>query len=228
MKTVICIGDSITEGIGASCAEKFSYCADLQDLLGCNYRVINCGRNGATLMDPPNGNPDRFRTLPHFERAREAARLCQNERCPLIVSIMLGTNDADIIDYGFEGRGEAYYSRYSDAFKKEMLSLVEELRLICPDARFIICKSPYSYDTQKHTDYGNLEMVWRLQEQTAAILKEKNIPIYLNDIAAATSPERIGGEAGVEKLFLDRLHPNDVGHMYLAHFFCEAVHKLEE
>ncbi len=75
---VACCGDSITQGVGVSKPEKESYPAVLQQLLGDNYKVLNFGVGGRTLLrkqDPYsignglNANPD-------------------------IVIIALGTNDA--------------------------------------------------------------------------------------------------------------------------------------
>src|SRR5262245_9229018 len=46
---VACVGDSITYGYAASSSTK-SYPSDLQGLFGTGVRVMNFGRNSATLL----------------------------------------------------------------------------------------------------------------------------------------------------------------------------------
>ncbi len=75
MITIICIGDSITEGIGSSDFAKFSYPAQMQKILGENFKVINCGRNGATLMPPASGSDDQYRFQPQFKLALDSAKV---------------------------------------------------------------------------------------------------------------------------------------------------------
>ncbi len=44
------VGDSITQGVGASHARKTSYVANLQKKLGPNFDVYNCGASACTVM----------------------------------------------------------------------------------------------------------------------------------------------------------------------------------
>ena len=223
--TVICIGDSITEGIGSSDSATRSYPAVLGQMLGKEYSVINCGRNGATLMDPPWPKEDSFKGLPHYRRALQAAREAEGRR---IVCVMLGTNDADVIDYGFEGRGDAYLEAYGAIFLAEMEHIVNDFLAIDPETRFVLCLSPYSYDGEKHRDLGNLPAVWQLQERFAHACQMRGVTCVVNDMRQATAPGAIGGEAGVARLYRDRLHPNDEGHAYFATCFYKAIKRVEE
>ena len=73
---VACVGDSITEGT--------EYPKDLQELLGPNYSVLNCGAGGTTALFTSNHSyvySRAFRTALDFQ--------------PNVVLIMLGTNDAN-------------------------------------------------------------------------------------------------------------------------------------
>ncbi len=45
------VGDSITQGVGASNGRKTSYVANLQKMLGPNYDVYNCGASACTAMN---------------------------------------------------------------------------------------------------------------------------------------------------------------------------------
>lgn len=225
MTTVILVGDSITEGIGAFDAQKTSYAAVLASLLGKEYEVFNFGRNGATLTDSPNGKQDSYLRLRHFENAKCAARSAVEKGNKVIVSVMLGTNDADVIDYGFVGTGKEYYNRYHDVFVGTMLSLVDAFFEIDCGISFVLCKSPYSYDPIKHKNFGNLESVWTFQEEIYAKMKERGIKTVLCDAAEKTSPEALGKRVGT--YFSDGLHPSDKGHAEMAGYFYDAVKRAE-
>lgn len=80
---VACVGDSITEGIGATSADQYSYPAQLQGLLGKGYAVHNYGASGMTLLAEGD--------YPYIRQERYAASLA----CPCdAVILMLGTNDS--------------------------------------------------------------------------------------------------------------------------------------
>jgi lysophospholipase L1-like esterase len=86
---VACVGDSITQGVGAS-SGKTNYPADLQTLLGTNVRVMNYGHSGATLLS--NGD------LPYQKQSEytSATDFVSNAGTGATVDvvIMLGTNDS--------------------------------------------------------------------------------------------------------------------------------------
>ena len=84
---VACVGDSITYGAGIKNREKDTYPAHLQSLLGEKWQVINCGKNGATMMKN-TGRPIWKESV--FQQAVDSD--------PDIVIIMLGTNDAALQD----------------------------------------------------------------------------------------------------------------------------------
>ena len=222
--TVIMVGDSITEGVGASDSARTSYPAVLGKLLGEDYTVLNFGRCGATVMDPPNGKQDSYLRLSHYTRAKTAAGEAAARGDRVIVSVMLGSNDADVIDYGFEIAGENYYERYHDDFIVKTLSIIESFRAICPDAVFLYCKSPWSYDNVKHRDFGNLASVWRFQEEIFETLKADGCKVSLLDAAAVTAPEVLGDRVG--SYFDDGLHPSDEGYAAMAAVFYDAIRKL--
>lgn len=80
---VACVGDSITEGIGATSPALYSYPAQLQKLLGERYEVHNCGSGGTTLLKSGDFS------------YRKQSRYRESRTCnPHIVIIMLGTNDS--------------------------------------------------------------------------------------------------------------------------------------
>ena len=95
---VACIGDSITQGVGAT--SGMSYPSQLQTLLGPQWVVGNFGVSARTLLskgDLP------WRNEPQFQQAQDFK--------PDVVIIMLGTNDTK--PYNWEHKGD-FYSDYSD------------------------------------------------------------------------------------------------------------------
>ncbi|MBR2589624.1 MAG: hypothetical protein IKE65_01725 [Clostridia bacterium] len=79
---VACIGDSITYGFGLSHPEKQAYPAQLQEMLGDEYEVVNFGLSGRTVSlqaDMPYALEDYYEQSQSFT--------------PDIVLFMLGTND---------------------------------------------------------------------------------------------------------------------------------------
>jgi len=77
---VACVGDSITQGVGAKSGQ--SYPAQLQALLGEGYKVGNYGVSGRTLLKKGD--------FPYWKEHKYQAALAME---PAIVIIMLGTND---------------------------------------------------------------------------------------------------------------------------------------
>lgn len=89
---IICIGASITEGVGTGDHSKNSFPAQLGTLLGDKYEVLNYGVSGRTLLR--NGN------LPYWKTDAYQSALKSN---PDIVFIDLGGNDA-------KGINRTYYN----------------------------------------------------------------------------------------------------------------------
>ena len=94
---VACVGDSITFGSGISDPAQ-RYPAVLQTLLGSAYEVRNFGVSGRTLMragDRPYWDTTQFTDSTNYQ--------------PAVVVIMLGTNDAKDINWGFKSTFEGDY-----------------------------------------------------------------------------------------------------------------------
>lgn len=97
---VACVGNSITYGSGIKNRDKDSYPAQLQQLLGDEYEVVNFGRGGRTGLT----HGDR----PYIKEPEYKAAL---EFMPHIVVIKFGTNDTKpqnwVYRHDFEGDIEA-------------------------------------------------------------------------------------------------------------------------
>jgi len=102
---VACVGDSITQGVGAEPGK--SYPSQLQALLGAGYTVGNFGVSGRTLLSKGD--------LPYVREKRYQEALAIE---PDVVVIMLGTNDTKPQNWKFEKEFEADYRALVESFKK--------------------------------------------------------------------------------------------------------------
>jgi lysophospholipase L1-like esterase len=80
---IACVGNSITYGMDIVNREKNSYPAQLQNMLGDGYKVMNFGHSGATLLK---------NTINPYWKTKEYADALASQ--PDIVLIKLGTNDS--------------------------------------------------------------------------------------------------------------------------------------
>jgi alpha-L-fucosidase 2 len=88
---VACIGDSIPAGDGLPSESRFSYPAELANLLGPEFMVLNLGRSGATMLKQGN--------WPYWSR-KEFFNVLSFQ--PDIVIIQLGTNDTKPFNWNAE------------------------------------------------------------------------------------------------------------------------------
>ena len=101
---VACVGDSITQGVGAQNGK--SYPAQLQALLGEGYKVGNFGVSGRTLLAKGD--------FPYRKEKKYEAALAME---PDIVVIMLGTNDTKPQNWKFEAEFDADYRELVKSFQ---------------------------------------------------------------------------------------------------------------
>ena len=115
---VACVGNSITEGVGAGDKELYSYPAQLQQLLGNGYRVRNYGKSGHTLMtkgDRPWIKTDKYRDVKQWK--------------PAIVVIKLGTNDSKPINAG----------HIKSDFRNDLMALVDSFQTMPSVKQIFLC-----------------------------------------------------------------------------------------
>jgi lysophospholipase L1-like esterase len=101
---VACIGDSITEGVGA--ARGKSYPSQLQEMLGDKWVVGNFGVSGRTLLKKGD--------FPYWNEAKYQNALKSE---PDVVIIMLGTNDTKPQNWKFESEFVADYTELVKSFQ---------------------------------------------------------------------------------------------------------------
>ncbi len=113
---LVCVGDSITAGDGTSPGR--SYPAQLQDWLGGDWQVENCGVSGRTLM---KSGDYPFWKEGAFQRAHTLK--------PDVVIIMLGTNDTKPQNWA-----------HKTDFENDYREMVKSFLTLKPAPRVYLCR----------------------------------------------------------------------------------------
>ena len=182
---VSCVGNSITYGMRLEDREHESYPARLQEMLGDRYEVANFGKSGATLL--------RHGHRPYFEQEefRQAMAFAGD-----IVVIHLGINDTD----------PRNWPHFQDEFVGDYLALIDSLRSVNPQARFLIARmTPIG---SNHSRFISGTKTWHGQIQEA-----------IETVAHAAGTELIdfyGPLYPYPWMFPDAVHPDAEGAGILA------------
>jgi len=182
---VSCVGNSITYGMRLDDREHESYPVRLQEMLGDRYEVGNFGKSGATLL--------RHGHRPYFdqEEFRQAMEFAGD-----IVVIHLGVNDTD----------PRNWPHFRDEFVGDYLALIDSLRRVNPQARFLIARmTPIG---SNHTRFISGTKTWHGQIQEA-----------IETVAEASGAELIDFYEPLYRypwMFPDAVHPNAEGAGILA------------
>mmetsp|Transcript_32061 Transcript_32061/g.88326 ORF Transcript_32061/g.88326 Transcript_32061/m.88326 type:complete len:377 (-) Transcript_32061:54-1184(-) len=201
---VLCVGDSITSGVGAS-GVGMSYPAQLQRLLGDRYLVTNLGACGATMH--PDGDS------PYQQRVQWRAAL--RSRADAVV-VMLGTNDARPTNWGRDtGSGAA-------EFETACLSMIRTLQQLPSKPLIYLVTPPPFYNLYPSSREIDQALVMHVQ----AVVNEV-LPVLVPKLGRAAG---LAHHAGLVDVFMalggaalsrpewsaDGCHPNDEGYFRLA------------
>lgn len=117
---VSCVGDSITQGVGAG--DKKSWPDQLSKMLGDKWNVNNFGVSGTTLMksgDSPYQKQDAFANAKALN--------------PDVVIIMLGTNDTK----------PQNWKNFQTDFEADLTDMVKQFSALPGKPRIFVCYPPY-------------------------------------------------------------------------------------
>ena len=200
LKTVACLGDSITRGsqglpdgdyaTSASLTKQFgssataiyleqylSYPATLQRELWKDYVVFNYGQGWATMRDYSPGQKDEG---PYFYRDTTKFANCleQSNNADFafdVVLLMLGTNDASSMKTNWT-------EETLQDFRDQAKFIVDEILKGSPDAKFVMMNVPHRCDG--HDESEGDTMMRDIQKQLATDLKLDGYNIYHYDMEA--------------------------------------------
>ena len=185
---IACVGDSITMGEMSSDVNRYSYPAQLQTLLGDDYKVLNLGWSGATV-NAASGN-SYFKKV-QYRRSLE----CDADS----VIVMLGTNDARIIwDSDDHAASKA-------KFKRELTLLVNKYLALPTEPTVYLATPAWALNGSAGQDTvfanGMLDAIREVAAELGCTVIDINTPTQ--------NKTELYSENGTN------LHPNDDGYRYI-------------
>ncbi|MGI6269074.1 MAG: GDSL-type esterase/lipase family protein [Candidatus Howiella sp.] len=194
---ITCVGDSITEGIGASSGAA-NYPSQLQRLLGNGYAVTNAGTSGAFASEEACW-------LPYITTNGYITGMNSN---PDLVFMMLGTNDA----------WKDYWNQtdvdFPELFETGYRKLIERYQAMPSSPKIVLCLPMTSYNDasdgrESNNVNGTIPIIRKLAEEYG---------LDILDMHSFTE--------GHSEWFGDGLHPNDTGYAKVAEKFAEKVNEI--
>lgn len=218
IKTVACLGDSITrgsqslpdgngfgapDGYAASFGpvatshyfeQYLSYPANLQRTLWKDWLIFNFGQGLATMRNclDVDGNPWKFYYHGTQKYASCLAKSNEEGFSFDAVLIMLGTNDS-----GKEGGAKNWTEQQKADYQNEAEKLLDEISVGSPNAKFALMNVPHRCDSHKPSE-GDAA-IRALQKETAAALKAKGYDICHFDMNAYTSANMGSGHGDTKE-----------------------------
>lgn len=193
-KTIVCLGDSITFGKGAVNPVRDAWPAVLERLLGANWKVINLGVSGKTLMDEAHAP---YRATGKVEEAKQYSYKT--------AFIMIGTNDA--FDPAWD---EILY-------QAELEALVDEIAEAATESARIILMAPpavfFGLDRYERDHVPLDRMGSTLRSIIKHVADRKNAQFV--DLYAFTEQH--------PEWFPDQLHPNEEGNAEIGRYLFEKL-----
>jgi lysophospholipase L1-like esterase len=199
MKTVVCLGDSITAAVCEQVSAEQSYCGLIEKMLneaGVEAKVVNAGIGGHTSQDG---------------LARLETDVLAHQ--PDVVTVMFGTNDQSHIvgDEKPRVRIEDYEVAMREIVRLSRLAGAEVVLLTPPplsDGWFKIAEVPAFYHS-----LGASVMVGQYADRVRTIARTLNTPLV--DIYQAFVAAMIEG-ADIDAIMPDGVHPWAEGHRLMA------------
>lgn len=185
---VACVGNSITEGYPLSDPSTQAYPARLQQILGEDYEVLNCGISGYTLM--------RNTEIPYFSPVDTDRHPFHDALSfePDIVTIKLGTNDSKT----------RYDSLLHADFTRDLDALIDSFQILPshPDIYLCLPAPAFSHGWTIRDSVITTEIIPRIRE----VATRRHLPIIDLNTPMRPFPE----------LMVDGIHPSPAGAMLIA------------
>ena len=198
LKTVACIGDSITEGHGSTDWNYCSYPAVLQRVLWKDHVIINYGKSAKTMRTDLSGS----------YMSTDAYRAAQKQRQHFdALVIMLGINDGGVDNVEFTAAEDKIFN---DSATKLVSSLTPSGK---KDMKVAILNCTAYYGSNP----GTREHVRDLQKALVPLLTEKGYETTFVDMQKYTEKEM--GKSH----FPDGIHPDTTGYAMLGEYISGVV-----
>ena len=207
---IICVGDSITQGVGTTDDSKYSYPALLQAELGHEYDVMNYGRSGATMC---NSAIDDYVTRSYTATSDYADVIASASTADMVI-IMLGTNDARNVS-AINNLLANNFDKFATDYKANLTKMVNALRSENKDIKIVLFDAPVCYFSVAESNY--IKYLRPYQKQVA-----EELGIEFHSIFAYTDANMTVND------FPDKLHPNNTGYAKLAKGAAKALKEVFE
>jgi len=195
---VACVGDSITQGPRSP--KGITYPAQLQQILGGGYEVVNFGLGGCTLLR--HGNKPYWK----FDKLQKA-----QDFKPNVVVIMLGTNDSKPVNWAHESE-----------FIPDYRDLVKLFQALDTKPRIFLCHVPTVIEPNKYKISETNSVA--IDQHIDTLAKETGLEVipmdqaYGNDLSVLKVNNDI-----VPPVMNDNVHPNKQGALELAQTVAKAL-----
>ena len=193
---VACVGDSITEGSGATDPSK-NYVSQLQVLLGNTVQVKNFGVSGSTMLS------EGFGDKPYTKQQKylDSTTFVQSAGAQAVVSviIILGANDSKPINW------EPASGKNDQQYKKDYLALVDHYLGLTPKP-VVYVGYPLATGTNPCCSIRGDVIHDQELPLIQQVAMEKHLPIIDLNTPTTGHPEYFG----------DGVHPNDGGYAVMA------------
>jgi acyl-CoA thioesterase I len=199
---VACVGDSITQGTGASSAST-NYPANLQKLLGNAVKVANFGHSGATMLsagfgDAPYQNDTEYQAATSFVTSAGAGAVVD-------VVILLGANDSSSRNWTPAGK-----PKNDQQFLKDYRAMVQHFMGLSP--------TPVVYLALPLATGNNCSCGTFCCQISGKVIHDEQIPL-IRQVAEEQKLPTIDlntPTAGHPEYFGDGIHPNNAGYVVVA------------
>jgi len=196
---VACVGDSITAGVRIPKKKRatHSYPAVLNQLLGDQYKVMNLGVSGHTLL-----RDEKLAWAKH-KNAQELKTFV-----PDIIVFKLGTNDSKMAHWVNKGKVEG-----------DLKVFIAEFKAINPKVKIYLClpapcfKGPRTKELRDGEKISGVRIKEELIPIIQKVAKEESLPVIDLNTPFVDHPE----------LFADGCHPNEEGASQIAKIVFEKI-----
>lgn len=195
LTVIACIGDSITQGVGATDQAMLGYPAQMGRLLWKDAIVHNFGDSGSSMRD----DLDAYTNTQAYANAVKAAASAD------IYTIMLGTNDT-------WQDTTSWTDSDTELYNNSCLGIMESLVKKNADLKFVLANCPAYFGTASNIATPKTR---KIQEALVPIVNDAGYPTTFFDMYSVTKSLRIH--------FPDQVHPNDMGHLKMAEAFAEYL-----
>lgn len=202
LKTVACIGDSITYGATSTDPQYLSFPANMQRILWHDYLITNYGHSGKTMRDDLQ---DSYMATETWQR------LLADRTGYDLVLLMLGTNDSH--------RDPDWDTEDDSRFKRSCKTLLKAVKEKNPNATLVMMNCPKYFDPNGKFASPHIR---ELQLETAKWLNAGGFRILFYDMYSFTEKE-MGAS-----LFPDNLHPGDAGYVVMGKGVAQLVRAVTE